>query len=43
MAKRHRGKKVGKKGRGKLKIHPAHAMKAMKKKGRGKRGRQKRG
>jgi hypothetical protein len=39
---RHRGKKhhkVGKKGHGKVKIHPAHAMKAM---GR-KRGRRKRG
>ncbi len=31
-------KKVGKKGKGKLKIHPAHAMKAMRKKGRRKRG-----
>ena len=28
-----RKRKVGKKGKGKLKIHPAHAMKEMRKKG----------
>jgi hypothetical protein len=36
MAKRHR--KIGKKGHGKLKIHPAHALGKKMKKGRRKRG-----
>jgi hypothetical protein len=39
MARGRKGRhKVGKKSKGKVKIHPAHAMKAMKKRGRRKRG-----
>ena len=39
MAKKRHGKKVGKKGKGKVKIHPAHALgKAMRKKSRRKKG-----